>query len=180
MSRSTQPSQGAQFFWVLVPRCTGISNTCRRTSSCTTPPRPEAKPTSTCGRCPSASACHPASMSSYPPPTSPTRRGNSSSESSPKRGISLSECQPGFPHLPLRGHSCGPSYSQEAAGPISFRSFGTHPQAFAILYSGTFTQVPSVLSLIAFYSTGVQSRGATGLTKLPRLALNSLRLASNL
>lgn len=154
----------------------GISSTCRRTSSCTTPPRPEAKPTSTCGRCPSASACPPASMSSYLPPMSPTRRGNSSSESSLKRGISLSECQLGFPHLPLRGCSCGPSYSQEAAGPTSFRATPTG-LCHSILwghYSG------SLSPLIAFNSTGMQSWGTTGLTKFPRLALNSLRLASNL
>lgn len=136
MRKSMQPSQGPQFSWVLVPRCTGISNTCRRTSSCTMPPRPGAKPTSTCGRCPSASACRPASMSLSPPLTSPIRRGNSSSGSSLKRGISLSEYQPSFPHLSLKGHSCGPSHSQEAAGPISFRALGTHLLAFVILHSG--------------------------------------------
>ncbi|KAM5240899.1 calpain-3 isoform 5-T5 [Hipposideros larvatus] len=84
--------------------CTGTSSTCRRTSSCTTPPRPGAKPTSTCGRCPSASACLPASTSSCPPPTSPTRRGNSFSGSSLKRGTSLSESKPCLPYLFLQAH----------------------------------------------------------------------------
>jgi hypothetical protein len=43
-------------------------------------------------------------MSLCPPPTSPTRKGNSSSGSSPKREISLSEYQPGFSHLSLKAH----------------------------------------------------------------------------
>lgn len=165
MIRSTRPSQGAQFSWVLVPRCMGISNICRRTSSCTTPPRPEAKPTSTCGRCPSASACRPASTSSYPPPTSPIRRGNSSSGSSLKRGISLSEYQPGFPHLSLRGHSCGPSHSQEAAGPFPSGLLGHTHWPLPCCTLGPVLRFPHSFDCFLQH---------WGVTKFPRLALNSL------
>ncbi|XP_032479588.1 calpain-3 isoform X3 [Phocoena sinus] len=107
--------------WALLSlRCTETSSTCRRTSSCTTPPRPGAKPTSTCGRCLSASACLPASMSLCPPPTSPTRRGNSSSGSSLKRGTSLRKLRIQSPWIgQCVGETTGMVVSARAAAPSS-------------------------------------------------------------
>lgn len=77
-------------------RCTAISSTCRRTSSCTALPRLAASPTSTCGRWRSASAWLLASMSLCHPPMSHTRRASSSSVSSQRRGTPQSEWERGW------------------------------------------------------------------------------------
>lgn len=72
-------------------RCMGTSSTCRRTSSCSTPPRLGVNPTSICARWPNVSAWAPENTSSFPPPTSRTRRESSFCESSLKRRTPQSE-----------------------------------------------------------------------------------------
>lgn len=72
-------------------RCTETSSTCRRSSSRLTPLRPAPGRTLTCERWPSASVWVQGSTSSFPPHTSPTRKASSSSASSLKGEIPLSE-----------------------------------------------------------------------------------------
>ncbi len=64
---------------------------CRRTSSCTRPPKLNVRPTSTCGRWRSVSVCLRGNMSSSPRPLKPIRRESSFSGSSLRSRAHLSK-----------------------------------------------------------------------------------------
>ncbi|XP_070843131.1 calpain-3b isoform X5 [Chaetodon trifascialis] len=70
-------------------RCVDRISTCRRTSSCTQPPKLNARPTSTCERSQSDSVCLRESMSSCLRPLNPIKRESSFSGSSLRSGSHL-------------------------------------------------------------------------------------------
>lgn len=74
-----------------IHRCANRINICRRTSSCTQPPRLNVRPTQTCGRLRSVSVCLLESTSSSPQFLNPIKKESSSSGSSLRSRAHLSK-----------------------------------------------------------------------------------------